>query len=49
LKKVLTDEEYGMIVSAKREDEIPIKLKFKVVEMFEKGRIRFAKLFVSQK
>jgi len=49
LKKVLTDEEYGMIVSARSEDEIPIKLKFKVVEMFEKGRIRFAKLFVSQK
>lgn len=49
LKKVLTNKEYNMIVSAGSDDDMPIKLKFKVVELFEKGKLEFAKIFVSQK
>jgi len=49
LKKVLTQEEYNMIVNAGSGEDVPIKLKFKVVELFEKGKLQFAKMFISQK
>lgn len=49
LKNVLTQEEYAMIVGAGSGEEVPIKLKFKVVELFEESRLRFAKLFITEK
>ncbi|WP_069650513.1 stage II sporulation protein R [Caloranaerobacter ferrireducens] len=46
LKGVLTEEEYNMIINANNEREVPLKLKFKVVELLEKGKLRFAKMLV---
>lgn len=37
LKKVLTQEEYNMILTS-RQEEKPMKLKFKIVELFEKNK-----------
>jgi stage II sporulation protein R len=41
LKKALTTEEYSIIASAEYDNEIPIKIKFKVVELFQDSKIRF--------
>jgi stage II sporulation protein R len=38
----LTDEEYDIIVSASNDDDIPVKIKFKVVEFFQSSRIKFS-------
>lgn len=46
LKGVLTEEEYNMIVNANNEGEVPLKLKFKVVELLEKSKLRFAKMLI---
>ncbi|WP_427337808.1 stage II sporulation protein R [Caloranaerobacter sp. DY30410] len=46
LKGVLTEEEYNMIINANNEREVPLKLKFKVVELLEKSKLRFAKMLV---
>lgn len=35
LKNVLTDDEYNLILATKYEDEMPIKIKFKVVEWWQ--------------
>lgn len=45
LKTALTDEEYGIITSADNDKEIPIKIKFKVVEFFQDSKIKFAGMF----
>jgi stage II sporulation protein R len=42
LKNALTDEEYDIIVSASNDDDIPVKIKFKVVEFFQSSRIKFS-------
>jgi len=42
LKKVLTEDEYRMIVTADSDEEIPVKVRFKVVEFFRDTRIRFS-------
>lgn len=47
LRKVLTEEEFNMIISSKDKEEMPIILKSKVLELFEKGRIQLAKIFVA--
>jgi len=45
LKEVLSEEEYDMISSAaSNEGELPIKLKFKVVEVLEKSRWKISKI-----
>lgn len=49
LSNVLTEEEYKMITKAKSDDEVPLKLKFKVVEIIEKSKNKFAQMFVSKK
>lgn len=41
LKKALTKEEYSIVTSADTEDEIPIKIKFKIVEFFQESKIKF--------
>ncbi|MTI66919.1 MAG: stage II sporulation protein R [Firmicutes bacterium] len=48
LENVLSEEEFNMISSAKKDKEIPIKLKFKIVEVIEKNKMRFANLLVGQ-
>lgn len=35
LKNILTDEEYDIVVRAKSEENIPIKIKFKIVELWQ--------------
>lgn len=45
LKNVLTEEEYSIIVSADEEEDIPIKVKFKIVEFFQSSKIRAADIF----
>lgn len=40
LKKDLTAEEYNIITSADNDNEIPIKIKFKVVELFQDSKIK---------
>lgn len=44
LKQALTDEEYSIITSADTDGEIPIKIKFKVVEIFQDSGMKFAGL-----
>lgn len=44
LMAALTKEEYDIIVSSSNDDDIPIKIKFKVVEFFQDSRIRFSGL-----
>lgn len=45
LKEVLTEEEYNMVLNSEDEKDIPIKLKFKIVEVLENNKTRFANLF----
>ncbi len=40
LRNVLTKEEYSIVASADEEDEIPIEIKFKVVEIFQGSKIK---------
>ncbi|NJD02642.1 MAG: stage II sporulation protein R [Ruminiclostridium sp.] len=53
LKKALTKDEYNLIVSADTDDEIPIRIKFKIVEFFQDSKIKFtgliAKIFSTSK
>jgi len=42
LKGVLTEEEYAIITTADSEKDIPIKLKFKIVEFFEDSKVQFS-------
>jgi stage II sporulation protein R len=44
LKNALSKEEYGIIASADSDDEIPIKIKFKIVEFFQDSKIKFSGL-----
>lgn len=44
LKTALTKEEYSIVANADSEDEIPIKIKFKIVEFFQDSKIKFASL-----
>ncbi|AUS97767.1 stage II sporulation protein R [Clostridium thermosuccinogenes] len=45
LKNVLTEEEYSMVISADADDDIPVKIKFKIVEFFQDSRIKVSGLF----
>ncbi|NLY42776.1 MAG: stage II sporulation protein R [Clostridiaceae bacterium] len=40
LKNVLSEEEYKIITSANKEDEIPVQIKFKVVEWWQNSKIK---------
>lgn len=44
LKAALTDEEYRIVARADNEKEIPVKIKFKIVELFQDSKIKFAEL-----
>ncbi len=43
LKSSLTEEEYKLLLAAKTEEEIPVRLKFKVVEVAKSLNLRIAK------
>ena len=47
LQEVLTDEEYSIITSADSESEIPVKIKFKIVELFQESKIKLASAFLT--
>jgi len=51
LRNALTAEEYSIITTADGDEDIPVKVKFKVVEFFQDSKIRFtgmiSKLFKS--
>ena len=42
LKEALSEEEYIIVTSADEESDIPIKIKFKLVELFQDSKVRFA-------
>jgi stage II sporulation protein R len=44
LKTALTAEEYDIVANADSEDDIPVKIKFKIVEFFQDSKIKFAGL-----
>ncbi|QZY57601.1 stage II sporulation protein R [Crassaminicella profunda] len=44
MMNVLTEEEFKMISTASHEDKIPIKLKFKVVEILEHAKLKLDKV-----
>lgn len=44
LRNVLTEEEYSIITSVDSDEDIPIKIRFKIIEFFQDSRIKFAGL-----
>lgn len=52
LKGVLSKEEYDIVTSSDEESDIPVKIKFKIVEMFQDSKVKIAgtldKLFKPQ-
>ena len=40
LKDALTDEEYDILTSADEESDLPIKIKFKIVELFQDSKLK---------
>lgn len=45
LKEALSEEEYRIVTSSGDESDIPVKIKFKIVEMFQDSKIRLAGAF----
>ena len=45
LKDALTEEEYDILTSADEESDIPIKVKFKIVELFQDSKVKFTGAF----
>jgi stage II sporulation protein R len=45
LRAALTEDEYGIIASADEEADIPIKIKFKIVEIFQDSKLKIASAF----
>lgn len=41
LKNVLSEEEYNIITSAEEDTDIPIRVRFKVVEFFQASKVKF--------
>lgn len=44
LKQSLTEEEYRLLTAAKTEEELPVKMKFKLVELAKSMNMRMAKV-----
>jgi stage II sporulation protein R len=44
LKKSLNEDEYRLLTAAKTEEEVPVKLKFKIVEIAKSMNMRIAKV-----
>lgn len=49
LKNVLSEEEYQMITSANNQDEIPVQMKFKIVEWWENSKLKIQTAFNEKK
>ncbi|WHH57306.1 stage II sporulation protein R [Petroclostridium sp. X23] len=45
LKNVLSEEEYKIITTADGDDQIPVQIKFKVVELWQKSKIKVQTAF----
>lgn len=45
LKMVLTEEEYDIVTASDDEGDIPIKIKFKIVEIFQESKTKLASTF----
>lgn len=45
LKEELTEDEMELILTSSEEDEIPVAIKFKIVEIFQDSKIKLASLF----
>lgn len=45
LKKSLTAEEYKIVTSSGDNDDIPVRIKFKIVEIFQDAKIKFTNFF----
>lgn len=45
LKAALSEDEYSIITSADEESDIPVRIKFKIVEIFQDSKIKFAGAF----
>jgi stage II sporulation protein R len=41
LKEALTQEEYNLITTADSDNDIPVKVRFKIVEVFQSSKVRF--------
>lgn len=41
LRKALTEEEYSIVTSTNNDEDIPIKIKFKIVELLQESKIKF--------
>jgi stage II sporulation protein R len=44
LKKSLTDEEYRLLLSSRTEEEMPVKLRFKILELAKSMNLRLARI-----
>jgi stage II sporulation protein R len=44
LKESLTDEEYRLLLSSRTEEEMPVKLRFKILELAKSMNLRIAKI-----
>ncbi|MHB1392721.1 MAG: stage II sporulation protein R [Clostridia bacterium] len=44
LKESLTEEEYRLLLSSRTEEEIPVKLRFKIVELAKSMNLKIAKM-----
>lgn len=44
LKKSLTEEEYKLLLSSRTEQEVPVKLRFKIVEIVKSVNLRLARI-----
>lgn len=44
LKETLSTQEYELITTADKEEDIPVKVKFKIVELFQGSKVKFSGL-----
>ncbi len=44
LKKSLTDEEYRLLLSSRTEEKMPVKLRFKILELAKRMNLKLAKI-----
>ena len=42
LKNALSNEEYKIVTTSENDNDIPVKIKFKIVEFFQSSRIKFS-------
>ena len=45
LKNELSEDEMSIIMAASDSEEIPVEIRFKIVELFQQSKIKLANLF----